>query len=522
MLSALKKLTVNNNKQDCNNVATPSGLQTMPRMLQSKFSKGVQYNMKIIIKGDRNVGKTCLFNRLQGRGFIETYTQTEEIQVASIQWNYKATDDVVKVEVWDVVDKGKKRVISENLKLGNKSNQEIIEPALDAEFLNVYKGTNGVILMMDITKNWTFEYVQRELGKIPASIPVLVLGNHCDMSHHRVTTPDHVLFYLETFQRIAPVRYAESSMSNGFGLKFLHKWFNLPFLQLQRETLLTQLATNENEINITTQELDLYQQTDDSNYKVYLERLTSYRRKVAEYNSSIPTTTVVIQTQHNFPVSIATKDDTSKLLSNANKSQPGNSSVNNIGNISLSSIAKEIKPVILPDEKGMPLKSNFDNQNTIETPVPAKLNESIRNIEEFIPDDYLDKSFLEDSNTNLVINKLSPTSNESDSEPETSGNPLVSEFQDDLDPEDVFSAQNITSGGRIVSSVCNLESCMSAESRGSPDGGDDISKSTNNDSKIALEEKLTNEKKKKKISKKRIEKQPEDLENFLNSEYEAL
>lgn len=68
--------------------------------------------------------------------------------------------------------------------------------------------------------------------------------------------------------RIAPVRYAESSMSNGFGLKFLHKWFNLPFLQLQRETLLTQLATNENEINITTQELDLYQQTDDSNYKV--------------------------------------------------------------------------------------------------------------------------------------------------------------------------------------------------------------------------------------------------------------
>ena len=66
--------------------------------------------------------------------------------------------------------------------------------------------------------------------------------------------------------RDAPVRYAESSMSNGFGLKFLHKWFNLPFLQLQRETLLPQLDTNEKEIDITTQELDLYQQTDDSNY----------------------------------------------------------------------------------------------------------------------------------------------------------------------------------------------------------------------------------------------------------------
>lgn len=57
----------------------------------------------------------------------------------------------MKVEVWDVVDKGKKRVLMEGLKLGEN---DASPPALDAEFLDVYKGTNGVILVLDITKSW--------------------------------------------------------------------------------------------------------------------------------------------------------------------------------------------------------------------------------------------------------------------------------------------------------------------------------------------------------------------------------
>ena len=67
----------------------------------------------------------------------------------------------------------------------------------------------------------------------------------------------------------AIIKYAESSMRNGFGLKFLHKFFNLPFLQLQRETLLRQIETNIAETKATNEEMELYFESDEATYDKY-------------------------------------------------------------------------------------------------------------------------------------------------------------------------------------------------------------------------------------------------------------
>ncbi len=117
----------------------------------------------------------------------------------------------------------------------DNSTQKESSPALDAEFVDVYKGTHGAIFLFDMTKLWTWEYVQREIRRVPPGLPVLVLANHRDMGHHRVVTADQVQGAIDAFLEEdgielgrssggpggggLRIRYAEASMRNGFGLR---------------------------------------------------------------------------------------------------------------------------------------------------------------------------------------------------------------------------------------------------------------------------------------------------------------
>ncbi len=101
MFSAIKKLTSSSSSNGTSPGAHPAsapggggggsggagdhsgGFQTMSSALQKKFSQGVHYNMKLLVRGDRSTGKTALFHRLQGGPFKEDYAPTEEIQVTT-------------------------------------------------------------------------------------------------------------------------------------------------------------------------------------------------------------------------------------------------------------------------------------------------------------------------------------------------------------------------------------------------------------------------------------------------------
>ena len=81
-------------------------VRQLDHSVSAALAQGVRYNMKILIRGQRRTGKTQLLRRLQGLGFVADYTATPEISTAHLIWTCPATDEKVKVEFWDVVDKG--------------------------------------------------------------------------------------------------------------------------------------------------------------------------------------------------------------------------------------------------------------------------------------------------------------------------------------------------------------------------------------------------------------------------------
>ncbi|KYQ88546.1 Rab GTPase domain-containing protein [Tieghemostelium lacteum] len=263
----------------------------LKRKLNNKL---IKYNVKLVIKGDRNTGKTSLFNRLQGLPFTTDYSPTPEIKVSHINWNYKNTDDIVDVEVWDVVDVAKKQQVEKKpeLKLSqqqqqsNGTNTDVTDDidlfyqdfdpkklvngstksgsfkfqSLDASTLNVYKRANAVLFMVDPSKKWTFTYVENELKKVPNDLFVLLITNYRDKNpigigsgnSQSILTKIEIDSLCETRKNMYHV---EASMLNAFGLKSIVTFLNLPFLYAQKLSLQRQLERNEIEFASATEEV---------------------------------------------------------------------------------------------------------------------------------------------------------------------------------------------------------------------------------------------------------------------------
>lgn len=296
-------------------------IRRMDQTIAAKLGKGVSYNMKVVLKGERGSGKSSLLQRLQGLPFTSasSYVPTPEIQTATINWSYKeGGEEAVKVEVWDVVDRGIRRgggsgndiatsgtnnssgtstntgatattaaaadpdalagipldtpasLMALSGGAGGKGGKGHVCGLLDASILDVYKGCQSAVFVINPFSSTALDYLRKEIPQVPSHIPILLLLNFADLMEGEseedqgeeknalpatpIRLPDVTLeqlkqeFVVETGTGKRTVHAFACSMSNCYGLKTLYFYLGVPFLAMKEEGLRRQLEQTSREL----------------------------------------------------------------------------------------------------------------------------------------------------------------------------------------------------------------------------------------------------------------------------------
>jgi hypothetical protein len=151
----------------------------MSTELRRKLGRGAHYNLRLLIRGDLQTGKTQLWRRLQGLPFAPQLASTRSLGAVHLDWSCERTADTIKVEAWDVVDADLTRSARDHgpgLSLSHAvaPNGEGARSPRTSAALDVWKGAHGAVCTFDPRKRWTFAYAIRQLQEAPPALPMLV------------------------------------------------------------------------------------------------------------------------------------------------------------------------------------------------------------------------------------------------------------------------------------------------------------------------------------------------------------
>ena len=121
---------------------------------------------KVLLLGDSTVGKTCVLLKYTDKIFQDTHMMTIGLDYRLKSMKLKNGLDV-KLQIWDTAGQDRFRSITKNY----------------------YKGSNGIILIYDVTNKRTFENVKSWVSQIHEEISdkvvIYLIGNKIDMEEER-------------------------------------------------------------------------------------------------------------------------------------------------------------------------------------------------------------------------------------------------------------------------------------------------------------------------------------------------
>jgi Ras-related protein Rab-1A len=123
------------------------------------------YLFKVLIIGNSGVGKSCLLLRFAEDMFSDNYISTIGVDFKIRKLDLDGT--AVKLQIWDTAGQERFRTITKSY----------------------YRGSNGVIIVYDITDRESFEQVQHWMCEVDAHASAdvcrLLVGNKADLAEKR-------------------------------------------------------------------------------------------------------------------------------------------------------------------------------------------------------------------------------------------------------------------------------------------------------------------------------------------------
>lgn len=184
-------------------------------LLREPNSVDFDFILKILVVGDSVVGKSQLFRRFADEAFMATHNPTQSVEY---RHRYIDTDrNRCKVQLWDCVSSASRAVM-----------------------MSIYKGSNVVILLFDVTNISTLESIPDWLNEVkeyaPSTTVVYLVGTKIDLPSRKVSESEG----LDVATRHG-LKYFEVSSKTGLHVDAL---FNMIVTDLEDSTL-TRRDTNE-------------------------------------------------------------------------------------------------------------------------------------------------------------------------------------------------------------------------------------------------------------------------------------
>lgn len=167
-----------------------------------------EYLFKIVILGDSGVGKTNIISRYAKNEF-----NIESKATIGVEFHSKLLEldgKIIKLQFWDTAGQERYRSITSAY----------------------YRGSNGILVVYDITdlnsfehiNNWIFE-IYKNVGN---NIPILLVGNKCDLEHKRVISNEKPLQIADKYNLLFTEMSAMANQNVEVGIiKLIQKIYDI-------------------------------------------------------------------------------------------------------------------------------------------------------------------------------------------------------------------------------------------------------------------------------------------------------